>query len=364
MRFIPGTAGDDRAVLNIRCADANGIAGNIITVAKRLPGSATSQRPSDWWLWGNQHPIDASIRASLRRREQLAPGAGTAPFANAPLSRFETGLNIFVNKDGPHSSGLRAVRVTGPGLPPSGLVYTRPDPTLALSQTWMNVRRKDGNTDPSAATYAGNVGNIFILQRTMGISGSDATTVRPNPNAGNTNNTQYINWAHPLDYGMAPGSTGYIDFSQIKALSLYHFEAFYDGESSARYSFDKTLLTPAVPAANASALQWVDLTAATKGYLDPASTLAASTSSINLAWSANAYAETIASAGVYTGNAGGPVTQGLVGVARGATAAAPIVNGVTVPFPALTGDGTSYRQFQLRYRMLDGSYKDSMAQFN
>lgn len=370
MRYIEDTsaADHDRAIVNIRYVDRNGNGGNIFTIAQKFPGHPeNAARGTEWWLVGNQQPIDSSIRPTIRRREQLAPNPGSAPFASAAASRFESGINIFINKDGPNSSGMRAVRVRGPGLPAAGLVYTRPDPSLVLSQTWMNVRRKDGNTDPTAATPAANVGNIFILQRTAGITGADATTVRPQPNAGNSNNTQFINWAHPLDYGVAPGTADFIDFAALKAQTLYAFEVFYDGETTARYSFNKTLQQPVVPATRAAALQWVDLTSATKGYLDPANALAASQTSITLNWSANPYADTIASAGVYTGVGGNPVNQGLVGVARGATTAtadAPLSQGVTVPFPALTGDGTSHRQFQLRYRTLNGSYKDSMTQFN
>ena len=33
-------------------------------------------------------------------------------------------------------------------------------------------------------------------------------------------------------------------------------------------------------------------------------------------------------------------------------------------FPALTGDGSSGRTLQLRYRMLDGGFKDSTTRFN
>lgn len=370
MRYIEDTsaADHDRAIVNIRYVDRNGNGGNIFTIAQKFPGHPeNAARGTEWWLVGNQQPIDSSIRPTIRRREQLAPNPGSAPFASAAASRFESGINIFINKDGPNSSGMRAVRVRGPGLPAAGLVYTRPDPSLVLSQTWMNVRRKDGNTDPTAATPAANVGNIFILQRTAGITGADATTVRQQPNAGNTNNTQFVNWAHPLDYGVAPGTPDFIDFAALRAQTLYAFEVFYDGETTARYSFNKTLQQPVVPATRAAALQWVDLTSATKGYLDTANALAASQTSITLNWSANPYADTIASAGVYTGVGGNPVNQGLVGVARGATTAtadAPLSQGVTVPFPALTGDGTSHRQFQLRYRTLNGSYKDSMTQYN
>lgn len=374
MLFLPDTAPGtaDRAVLNLRFTDANGTAGNIVTVARRFAGSmAQSGRATDWYLYGNQQAVDTAVRAFLRRNQQYAPNGGLSGiFANATNSRFESGIEVFVNKDGPGSAGLRAARVTGPGLPPAGLVYTRPDASICTQQTWLNLRRKDGNTDPAAATPAGDVTNIFRLQRSVGLTGTDATTVRPNPNAGNANNTAFVQWAHPLDYGAQPGSTDYIDFSALRAHVTYQFELYYDGELTPRYSYAKTLLTPVVPAVNAAALRWLALDAATPGYLDPAGPLAAATASMSLGWIADPFAETIRSAGIYTFDANGSVNQGLVGVARGATSAVGQAPGASAgcaagtTFPALTADATSGRALQLRYRMLDGSYKDALWRFN
>ncbi len=372
MRYIEDStpADQDRVVINNRYTDKNGTAGNIILVAQKFPGSASPTRATDWWVYGNQQPVDSVVRAFVRRNEQLAPSPGTAPFVNASTSRFESGLEIFINKDGPGSTGLRAARVKGPGLPSAGLVYTRPNPALCTAQTWLNILRKDGNTDPAAAVPAPDNGNIFRLQRSLGVSGTEATAVRPNPNAGNSNNGAFPGWAHPLDYGRPAGSTDYVDFSVLRANTSYEIELFYDGELTARHTVSKTLLTPVVPATGAVGLQWVALSAAARAYLDPLSAQASSTTTVNLSWAANLYAQTIASAGVYTYNGAGSVNQGLVSVLRGATSAvanAPGTSGACAngdAFPALTGDGSSGRTLQLRYRMLDGGYKDSTTRFN
>jgi hypothetical protein len=306
----------------------------------------------------------------VRRSEQLGPNPGTAPLVNAGASRYETGLEIFVNKDGPGSIGLRAARLRGPGLPTNGVVLTRPDASLLSAQTWLNIRNKSGNTDPAVATPdTASSGNIFRFQRTAGLSGSDAVTVRPNPNAGNSNNTAFPNWAHPVDYGLAPGATGYIDFAQLPALTVYTLELFYDGETTPRYTYNKSIVTPVVPATTGGTQQWIDFTAAAKNYLDPANALAAATPTMNLSWVANPYAQTVRSAGVYTFDTGGVVNQGLVGVTRGATmatATGPVAEGATAPtpFPALTADGVTSRAIQIRYRMLDGAYKDSFTRYN
>lgn len=373
LQFLPASDANaaDRAIINVRYTDKNGVAGSIVTLARKFAGSsATSGRATDWYLYGNQQVVDTSVQPFVRRNEQFAPNPGTGAFANASGSRYESGINIFVNKDGPKSAGMRAAKVTGPGLPPAGLVYTPPDPSICSEQNWLNIRRKDGNTDPSAATFAADTSNIFRLQRTVGLTGSDATTVRPNPNANNSNATGNIAWAHPLDYGAAVGATNYIDFSALKANTTYHFEIYYVGETAPRYTFNKTMVAPVVPAVNAGGLPWIALAPATLPYLDPANTLGGAVDTVALAWVANPFAETIRSAGIYSFGNGSSVNQGQIAVARGATSVtghapgtdAGCASGTT--FRALTTDGSSSRTVQLRYRMLDGSYKDATWRYN
>jgi hypothetical protein len=355
----------DRVVVNFRVVDANGVAANLIEVAQKLSGTSTTNRPTDWWLFGNQQSVDSSVTSFIRRNEQFAPNPGTAPFVNASASRFEAGINIFVNKDGPGSTGLRAARVKGPGLPPPGLVLTRLDPSVAVTnENWLVLRRKDGLTDPASATTAlVDLGNIFRLQRTQGVTGTAATTVRANPNAATSDNLTFAHWAHPVDYGFPAGTANYIDFSQLRANTVYTFEYFYDGEAAPRYTYEKTMLTPVAPATSAIVLKWNPLTSATLRYLDPADPLAAEQPSITLGWSADPFSETIRSAGVYTSAAGLGVDNARVAVPRGATSVSAVGPG-GVNFRALDSSGTSSRAIQLRYLMLDGSYKDSMSRFN
>lgn len=355
-------ADNDIAVLNFRFVDANGISSNIIEVARKLPGSATAQHLSDWWMHGNRGVVDATVRPVIRRSEQLVATPGIAPFQNTSASRFEAGLDFFVNKDGPGSVGLRAVRATGPGLPPAGLVLTRPDPSIITDQNWMNVRRKDGLTDPASATFSGNNGNNFLLQRTRAITGADAFVMRPNPNATNTTNV-FPNWAHPLDYGLLPTSDEFIDFAQLNTGTVYTYEYFYDGETAPRHIETKTILAPVTPAIYAPNLQWIDLTAETRRYLSTTDPLAQPQTVMNLGWIANPFAETASSAAVYTFNGSQVVNDSIINFPRGATSAQAVAP-VGVPFPALTNTGTSGRSIQLRYRMLDGSYKDSFTRYN
>jgi hypothetical protein len=365
MLFVEDSTAADRdvAVVNIRYVDTNGVVGNLIETVRKLPGSATATHASDWWMFGNQQQVDSGVNSFVRRNEQFAPAPGTAPFTNASASRFEAGINVFINKDGPGSAGMRAARVIGPGLPPAGLIYTRPDPSIITDQNWMNIRRKDGLTDALSATFSADVGNIFRLQRTQGLTGASATTVRQNPNADNSNSTAFVNWAHPIDYGAPPGSVDYINFSALRANNTYTIEVFYDGETLPRYSYTKRMLTAVTPATYAVNLRWLGLTTATLRYLGPADALAAAQASMNVAWVADPFAETISSAGVYTFGGSLSINDSVISVARGAASAAAVAPAGTV-FPALTSDGFSSRTIQLRYRMLDGSYKDSVSRFN
>jgi hypothetical protein len=372
--FIPAaTAGEsDRAIVNLRYTTQAGLAGNVITVAQRFEGAAApAARGPGWYLYGNQHPVDTSIGAFVRRMQQLVPSPGTAPFSNAAASRFESGLTFFINKDGPRSNGLRAARVTGPGLPAAGLVYTPPNASICTDQNWLNIRRKDGQTDPAQATPAADTGTVYRLQRTVGLSGTESTTLRANTGATVAGSpTSNLNWAHPSDYGAALGAVDFINYAALTTGANYLIEMFYDGETTPRYSVHKRLLAPAIRATRAAALPWVSLTEATLAYLDPLGAWGGAQATIPLAWARNPAAEDIRSAGVYTASGGISTIDGTISVARGATtalstapgAAAGCAGGAT--FPALTADGSSSRQFQLRYRTSDGSTKDATWRYN
>ena len=362
LNFFPASGnadGLDRALLNLRYVDANGTAGAMIRLARRDPGTqGANARGSEWWLHGNQQPVDSTIQSWISRRENLASPGDT---------RFEAGFNIFINKDGPGSTGLRAARVKGPGLPTAGVVLTRPDASLNSAQSWLNLRNKTGDVDPATATpdIAG-FGNLFRLQRTRGVAGAAASEVRPNPNEAGSD-ASLVTWAHPLDYGRAPGSSGYIDFAALKAMTTYSLELFYDQETAPRHVLTKTLLTPVMPATTALQHRWLDLGADTRRYLSATDARAAATPTLELGWQADPLAPTIGSAAVYSGGPGFVVNQGLVAVERGATSAtatAPVFQGRQSEFAAITSGSGGYRLVQLRYRMLDGSFRDTYWQSN
>ena len=106
-----GTAADeDRAVLNIRIVDANGAAHKPDRSCAQIARNRKDEPPDRLVAVRQSAGRRCVCPVVVRRNEQFAPNPGTSPFANASASRFEVGINVFVNKDGPGSTGLRAAR--------------------------------------------------------------------------------------------------------------------------------------------------------------------------------------------------------------------------------------------------------------
>jgi hypothetical protein len=355
---------DDIAIVNIRYIDANGIAGNSITVAvDKGTGTATP----NWVLYGNQQPVDVLVRSTIRLQQQQAP-VTQAPFnSTASLSTFQTGLEFYIDKNGPGSINLTTARVSGPGLPVAGLILNRPVASAEAQQSWLNIADKFGGDPALIATQPTNCScDVFWLQRTQDVVGAGATTVRNNPNGGNANNTQFVYWAHPLDYGATPGTSSdvYVPFASFATGASYKIELFYGGSGTPTYTFNKTLLTPIIPATRGLFLPWSAPTQATLDILDPANALATTATSFTVGWTQNASAEQIRLAQIFSGNGATVVNQGNgIGVPKSATSVL-----VTAPsglqFPGLDSSGASYRTIQLSYRTFDNSLKLASYRFN
>lgn len=356
--------GLDIGVVNIRFIDANGNAGNYITVeADKGTGTATP----NWVLYGNHHPVDMLVRASIRLLQQQADTT-MAPFnATAPQSTFQTGIEFYVDKNGPGSINLTAARVTGPGLPASGLVLNRPIPAQEAQQSWLNIADKFGGDPAVVASQQTNCNcDIFWLQRTQGIAGAAASAIRNNPNGGNSNNTQYVQWAHPLDYGAAPGtpSDQYVPFASFAAGAPYKVELFYGGSGTPTYTFFKTLLSPVIPATRGAQLAWNAPTLATLALLDPSNALAAAAPSFPVSWMQNPSAEQIRLVQIFGGNGPTTVSQGNgIGIPKGASSV--VVSAPSgLQFTQLDSSGASYRSVQLSYRTFDNSLKLAIYRYN
>jgi hypothetical protein len=370
MRYVPRTDGRDEALLNIKFRDRNGFTDNRILNAKKFPGSRPSG--SQWWLIGNQRPIDAYIRAAIRQREQLIPQSildSSTLFNNAARSRFEVGLEIFVHR--PNNGGtvnnvnnpnnlVRYVRVRGPGLPTNGLMYG--DVPSALPQTWMGILNATGsNPNDSTATQqlAVTNGNIFLIQRTQGVTGTASFALRPNPSVGSLT-TSFVNWAHPSMYGETAGANWAFDLSRVPAWSQYTFEVYCGTDVTPCHTFTSRITTPLLPAPYAATQQWHSFVAASRAFVTDG---AAATTSAEIAWTPNNLAERIGSVNAYSFSASGTVNSLSTGVPKGIfSRTVPAVGGT---FPGISVvDNTSGRSLQIRHTMLDGSYKDHQIQFN
>lgn len=358
MAFYPAASsasGQDEAVLNLKYVDANGNPGNLITVAQFIASGVSSQHPSNWWLVGNQQPVDVVDRLQVRRIEQLNPNFSAS---GNSYSHFQTGIQFAINAKGPGSvngnGSLSFARVSGPGLPTSGIVYMAPDPVYEPNLTTMDVSNKTGTipgvsrcgnaAPPAPQSY--NCPN-FWLARTVGLTGSAATTLAAPP-SGSTNPV----WAQASDAGVDP--------TQFKKGAKYKIELFYGSKTTPDTVYNKTLLTDLVQATAAVNLPWNTLGSQSLAELDPTnSATSGAQSSVTLDWVQNPSAQQIGGAAVTVDTHGSYSAQ--TPVPKGATSV--VINlpsGQQVP--ALTTSGT--RSLNFGYRMLDNSAKSAVYTYN
>lgn len=364
LRYTTQQNGRDEAVVNLRFTDKNGVPDNRILVVKKFENTATAARNTNWWLYGNQRTVNAYVRASIRRQEQLLPAAFQEQYNTGP-SRYQTGLEIFVARTGygPSLSNLRYARVKGPGLPTAGLVFADPGD---LPQSWMSILNASGTIPAGAQQFVPNSTNIFNLQRSRDITGPDAFALRANPSITQPT-TAFPNWAHPSMYGETPSADWRFDLSKVPGWSRYEFELFTAADANPAtptnptpaLSFALRMVTPVVPAAYAATQQWHTIPDSTRAL---ASNGAPEASALTLEWLINPYAERIESVNVYSFVDARTVNSASMPVAKGASSQS--VTAVGGTFPALTTSKFVSRTLQWRYKMLDGSYKDQTEGFN
>jgi hypothetical protein len=330
-------AGHDRSVLNIKFIDANGNPGNVITVAARIPNTSSTERPTDWWLVGNQQAVDIVIQPTVRRTEQMNPSSTNLGLA----STFQSGVLIQVDPLGPGSlsgtGGLTLARVTGPGLPAAGIVYKK---SSNANLRTMDLYNKSGNLTAGTQCLGAapsNCPNLWF-SLTQGVTGTAATTLIANPTSGI--------WAQ---------SGEGIDGTKFVKGAKYQFELFYGTNTTiADRVITKTLLTDVVRAEQAVNLPWNPLGAQSLAALDPNGSLAGAQSALPLDWIQNLSAQQIGSARPFIG---GTFTAPK-SVPRGATSV--VLDNQTVP----AFSATTTRGFLFGYRMIDSSNKTAFYRYN
>ncbi|MFP3888900.1 hypothetical protein [uncultured Ralstonia sp.] len=348
-------SGQDEAVLNIKYLDANGNPGNLIVLARYIASGASSAHASNWWVVGNQQPVEVIDRLQVRRLEQVNPGfTGTSANSNS-YSHFQTGIQFWVNAKGPGSvngnGNLSFARVTGPGLPTSGVVYIAPtgdsnEPT----QVYMDVSNKTG-TVPGTTRCSNNIATYncpnFWFARTAGLTGSAATTLAVPP--GSANNPV---WAQP--------ASDTLDSTPVTKGARYQIELFYGSQTTPDHVYHKTLLTDLVQATQVVNLPWNTPGSQTLAALDPSNSgTNGALSSLSVDWLQNQSAQQIGSAAVTVDTHG--TYSGSTFVPKGATSVL-----ITLPnsqqVPALPSTGT--RSLLFSYRMLDNSLKSAVYTYN
>ncbi len=351
----PSSPTYDTAILNTKFVDASGNPGNIIVLVRYIASGTSAAHPSNWWVVGNQQPVEVSDRLQVRRVEQVNPNfAGTSANSNS-YSHFQTGIQFWINAKGPGSvnnnGSLSFARVTGPGLPTSGLVYIAPtgdsnEPT----QVYMDVSNKFGTVP--ATTRCSNGGTAtyncpnFWFARTVGLTGSAATTLAA-PRSDFSNPV----WAQASDS---------LDPNPVVKNARYQIELFYGSQTTPDRVYHKTLLTDLVQATQAVNLPWNTAGSQTLADLNPSNSATnGALSSLTVDWAQNPSAQQIGSAAVTVDTKG--TYSASTNVARGATSAViGLPNSQQVP--ALTSSGT--RSVLFNYRMLDNSLKSMVYTYN
>lgn len=338
----PSLARFDRAVVNIRYLDNQGNPGNIITVAARLTGTATNDRPTEWWLTGNQQIVDTSVRLNIRRVEQL----NSASTNTNRMSTYQTGIQFNINSVGPGSSlpdgaTLTLARVTGPGLPNAGLVYKK----SSGAQNSMDLFNKTGSLTVGAQCGNGTTANCpnIWLSRTAGLTGTAATTLATNQPG--------LLWAQAND--------GF-DASKVVKGARYTIELFYGTNVGfANRTVGKTLLSDLVKATQGVNLPWNTLGPKSIAALDPNGSFAGvQINNLQLDWLQNPSAQQIGSIQGVINTSNGTFGPGRF-VPRGNLSG--VLDNQTIP---AFGPTTANRTLLYGYRMLDSSSKTAVYQYN
>jgi hypothetical protein len=342
----PSAAAYDQAVLNIKYLDNEGNPGSVITVARNIPNTTSATRPTNWWLVGNQQPVDIGARLNIRRVEQR----NAANTNTNKISTFQTGMAFTVNAKGPGSiraeGSLTFARISGPGLPGNGaagtgLVYK----TSTGQQASMDLFNKTGSLAVGAQCGNGttfNCPNLWFA-RTKGITGTDATTLATNQSS--------LLWAQTGD-NMEP--------AKVVKGARYKVELFYGTNTTTPgVVLHKTLLTDLVQATQAVNLPWNTLGAKSVAALDPAGSLTGAQTALPVDWLQNVSAQQIGGVQsvIDTTSGGFGPTKG---VPKGATSA--VLDNQTVPVFVTTSNVG--RTLLFSYRMVDSSNKTAVYTYN
>ena len=243
-----------------------------------------------WKPIGNQRPYDFDIQLRVQRYafENPAPLTPTSYFSK---SRFEGVLRTSLNPSGPGMNGVRAARVTGPGLPSLGLVLTR---SSRCTSDRMPIATKNGDTyvvDNGINVpryYSGN-STIDFKWGASYLNGSDPGAEWPSAN---------------VDFAATPGS-----HTQLVPYGIYKWE-FFNFASTAPAEPDLIVYqrlvvsdTNPTPYVTTPAPWWATFaTANIASYLLPGGSGAGALTDVALSWTVPASLGRVDSAYIFSQN--------------------------------------------------------------
>jgi len=295
-RYASSSTYDDLAVVEvtIRQPRTGVLAGSVSsaveytqTLVFKRDDTLTQSKAGNWILNGNQR----SYNLSVSTRYKLEGEVNTLKSGNAPGYRpdnLQSRLNFNVNKYRYNipthtwvDAGIRAVRVTGPALPTTGVVLV---PSSAAGQNTLAIYNQT-DVVPTSPTSTGGTNNSFGLAAIQ----RDGNAVYPNffRDDSTSNNLQSM----------------LTDFSTLQAYTRYKFEIFLNSSSSTtaadatEYSYN---LAPVfTPAAMLSAP--INSIAPSKPLVDAsAGTTLLGGSSITVSWTNNLNAAPVNKVQVFT----------------------------------------------------------------
>ena len=301
-KYAGSTAGyDDAAVveITIRQPSTGSKAGNLTdpieytkTLVYKRDDSLVGAAAGNWILNGNQRSYNISVATRYRIEKQMNPARANNTTGGQP-DTVQSRLNFSINKyryDRTQQqwvgAGIRAVRVTGPGLPqastsggvttPGGIVMV---PTSTIGQNTLAVFNTTGEVPTSniqTARSNSSYGLAAVMPTGAAVYDGYFQTNEPNSSA----------------------STMLTDFSSLQAYALYKFEIFLTSNVSGiadaiEYTYN---LAPVFSPTAMLTMPLNDITPS-ESLVQP--TQAASTS-VTVAWTNNLNAAPVNSAQVFT----------------------------------------------------------------
>jgi hypothetical protein len=244
----------------------------------------------NWVLYGNQRNFSISVTPRFEKYTQLNParqantnatttftatnGTTTSTLTQSVNSPSFYGSSLRINIDTSRydsvsrtyvPANLRAVKVTGPGLPALGLVMAPNGSNVCGANGSLGIQNAIGTMPMGTATFtAVNRTNRYRLATVLQSDTSQATF-----------------WMNGANVSQRLGNL--TDFSGIPAYSVYRFDILLnDGSTTTEFA---RILAPVTSPALLAAAQWNDISPSSAG-LTPAA-LAAPLATANVAWANN-----------------------------------------------------------------------------